>query len=197
MPCLGNAFRITGTLWGKSTGYQWIPLTKSPVMQSVDDFCIVNLNYMLNKQLNCLTLMWHHCNLWTKRIPTAVDQYDGCRGPDTKWAPGHTHITQWISRVTRIKWNLIDIIWQVATRHLHYQSRLVSSSTRKAHKKSIMTFSGTSLNSYQPHLSKKSPLIFKKNKWVKVQFRGMQLYKEIDGYRYEEFYLPRIFRLPL
>ena len=25
----GNIFRVTGPLWGESTGHQWIPLTKA------------------------------------------------------------------------------------------------------------------------------------------------------------------------
>ena len=32
----GNAFCITGTLWGESTHHRWIPLTKEPVMRSFD-----------------------------------------------------------------------------------------------------------------------------------------------------------------
>ena len=32
----GNVCRITGPLWGESTGHQWIPLTKGPVMPNFD-----------------------------------------------------------------------------------------------------------------------------------------------------------------
>ena len=29
----GNIFRVTGPLWGESTGHQWIPLTKASDME--------------------------------------------------------------------------------------------------------------------------------------------------------------------
>ena len=51
--CDGNAFRITGPLWGESTGYRWIPLTKEPVMWSFYVYFEVSPDELLNKQLMC------------------------------------------------------------------------------------------------------------------------------------------------
>ena len=57
----GNAFRITALLWGESTGDQWFPLTKAPVMWNtkapvmwnLNVFFDVSLNKLLNKKLHC------------------------------------------------------------------------------------------------------------------------------------------------
>ena len=55
MPWHGNAFHITGHLWGESTDDQWILPTKGPVMSSFDVFFfIVSFNKLLNKQFSHL-----------------------------------------------------------------------------------------------------------------------------------------------
>ena len=48
----GNVFRITGLLWGESTGHRIIPLTK-PVMQSIAIFFYISPNKLFNKQSSC------------------------------------------------------------------------------------------------------------------------------------------------
>ena len=75
MTCHGNACRITGPLWGKSTGYQRIPLTKGqwrgafmfPVMSAWTN--------CLNKNMiwDVSTLIGHQCNsilycLWAQGL---------------------------------------------------------------------------------------------------------------------------------
>ena len=44
-----------------TTGHQWIPLTKGPVMWRFDVFCAVSLNKLLNKQSCCqwFEMPWH------------------------------------------------------------------------------------------------------------------------------------------
>ena len=52
----GNIFRVTGPLWGESTGHWWIPLTK---VSEADLWCFLDrrLNKRLSKQSRC---RWHH-----------------------------------------------------------------------------------------------------------------------------------------
>ena len=45
----GNLFRVTGLLWGESTGHRWIPLTK-PVTRSFEVFFDLRLNKRLSNQ---------------------------------------------------------------------------------------------------------------------------------------------------
>ena len=60
----GNIFRITGTIWGESTG--WFPLQRS-VTRSFDVFFDLRLNKWLSKQPRCrwfetsLCSLWRHC----------------------------------------------------------------------------------------------------------------------------------------
>ena len=49
--CHGNTFRVTDTLYGESTGHQWIPLTKSKY-RGLWGFFGVRLNKCMNKRLN-------------------------------------------------------------------------------------------------------------------------------------------------
>ena len=49
----GNAFHVTGPLWGESTGPWSIPLTNGPIMQGFDVCIGARLNKLLNIQLNC------------------------------------------------------------------------------------------------------------------------------------------------
>ena len=46
----GNISRVTGPLWGESTGDRWIPFTK-PVTRSCDVFFDLRLNKRLSKHL--------------------------------------------------------------------------------------------------------------------------------------------------
>ena len=46
----GNHCRVTGPLWGESTGHRWIPLTKGPVIRCFGVFFVVSLNKLLDKQ---------------------------------------------------------------------------------------------------------------------------------------------------
>ena len=71
-----NGFCITGTLWGESTvGF---PLTKGPVMQSLDVSSVVGLNMLLYKQSNC---WWYeammptgrHCDDGTSKSSNTAD----------------------------------------------------------------------------------------------------------------------------
>ena len=63
----GNTFRVTGPLWGESTGDRWIP-SHRPVTRSVDVFFDVRLNKRLSKQSRCgwFETPWRslrrHCN---------------------------------------------------------------------------------------------------------------------------------------
>ena len=47
----GNIFRVTGPLWGESTGHRWIPLTKASDAARSGSFGIF-FDLSLNKQLN-------------------------------------------------------------------------------------------------------------------------------------------------
>ena len=44
-----NIFRVTGPLWGESTGDRWIPLTQRPVTWSLDAFFHLRLDKRLTK----------------------------------------------------------------------------------------------------------------------------------------------------
>ena len=63
----GNIFRVTGPLWGESTGDQWIPLTQRPLTQSFDVFFDMRLNNRLSKQSwhrwfeTPVHSLWRHC----------------------------------------------------------------------------------------------------------------------------------------
>ena len=65
----GNIFRVTGLLWGESTGHRWIPSQRS-VTRSFDIFFDLHLNKRLSKQSRCRwfeTLSrssWYHWNVW-------------------------------------------------------------------------------------------------------------------------------------
>ena len=52
-----KAFRVTGPLWGKSTGYQWLPLTKAPQrgLQQI----IENFRGDLRRHDAILTSLWY------------------------------------------------------------------------------------------------------------------------------------------
>ena len=54
----GNAFHITGLLWGESIGKWWFLLTKSPEIQGFDVSFVVNLN----KQSSCwwVKMTWYN-----------------------------------------------------------------------------------------------------------------------------------------
>ena len=62
-----NIFRVTGTLWGESTGHQWIPLTKA---SDTELWCLfdVHMNKRLSKQSRYWSFempwrsLWRHCN---------------------------------------------------------------------------------------------------------------------------------------
>ena len=41
-----NKFRVTGSLWGESTGHRWIPLTKA-MTRSIHDFFDVRMHKRL------------------------------------------------------------------------------------------------------------------------------------------------------
>ena len=61
----GNIFLVTGPLWEKFTGYQWIPLTKNG---DAELWCFLRLNKRLSKQSwrewfkTPLCSLWGHCN---------------------------------------------------------------------------------------------------------------------------------------
>ena len=62
----GNAFRVTGPLWGKTTGHLWIPITKTSEWELW--FVFFRLNKRLNKQSRCRCFetrspsLWRRCN---------------------------------------------------------------------------------------------------------------------------------------
>ena len=66
----GNIFRVTGLLWGKSTGHWWIPLTKDQWRRALMFSLICTWTNDLSKQLRCrwfempLCSLWHHSNEW-------------------------------------------------------------------------------------------------------------------------------------
>ena len=70
----GNAFHITGPLWGQSTGDQWIALTKNQLCIILMFPFGVCLNKMLNKQSSGWRFethslcIWHHCNVAVVRM---------------------------------------------------------------------------------------------------------------------------------
>ena len=51
-------FRVTGPLWGESTGHQWIP-SQRPVTRSIAVFIDLYLNKRLSKHSR---RRWCHCN---------------------------------------------------------------------------------------------------------------------------------------
>ena len=51
--CYGNAFHITGPLWGESTGHRWIPLTKGQQYGTMMFPLSLTLNNILNIQSSC------------------------------------------------------------------------------------------------------------------------------------------------
>ena len=61
----GNIFRVTGPLWGESTGHRWIPLTNA---SDAELWCFLQLNKRLSKQARCWWFetpwvsSWRHCN---------------------------------------------------------------------------------------------------------------------------------------
>ena len=66
----GNIFRVTGPLWGESTGHRWFP-SQRPVARSFDVFFDSRLNKRLSKHFfsrrrwseTTPCLLWRHCNL--------------------------------------------------------------------------------------------------------------------------------------
>ena len=70
----GNIFRVTGPLWGESTGHRWIPLTKA---NDTELWCFFDMR--LNKQTvkqtietpviwDAVVLLWRFCNVSRWRI---------------------------------------------------------------------------------------------------------------------------------
>ena len=63
----GNIFRVTGPLWGESTGHRWIP-PQSPVAHTFDPFFDVRLNKRLSKHSRrqrfetAWRSLWRHSN---------------------------------------------------------------------------------------------------------------------------------------
>ena len=73
-----NIFRVTGLLWGESTGHRWIPLTKA-VTRSFDVFFNLRLNKRLSKQSRrrWFETPWH--SLWRHSIgPSPVSTMYWC-----------------------------------------------------------------------------------------------------------------------
>ena len=68
----GNIFRVTGPLWGETTGHRWILHTK-PVTRSFDVLSDLRLNKQLSKQSwgwwfeTPSSPLWRHCNVDTLR----------------------------------------------------------------------------------------------------------------------------------
>ena len=60
----GNAFRVTGPLWGEPTGDRWIPPTKVQ-KRSCEVFFDVSLSKLLNKQTNnrWFETPWSSCDI--------------------------------------------------------------------------------------------------------------------------------------
>ena len=52
-----NIFRVTGPLWGESTGHRWIAPTKAPVTRSFDVLFEVRLNKRLSKKIEAVVLI--------------------------------------------------------------------------------------------------------------------------------------------
>ena len=64
----GNAFRITGLWWGKSSGHLRIPLTKDQQCLRLTSLCClseqaVEQTVQLTMIWDAITLMWGHCNV--------------------------------------------------------------------------------------------------------------------------------------
>ena len=58
----GNIFRVTGPLWGESTGHRWIPLTKA---SDAGLWCFLwSPPERLSKQLTRLWFQTPSCSLW-------------------------------------------------------------------------------------------------------------------------------------
>ena len=81
----GHIFRVTGPLWGESTGHRWILLTK-PVTQRLDVFFDLRLNKQLNKQSRPRRFgtpsrsLWRHCNEQATTSNVAKDSGRGWIG---------------------------------------------------------------------------------------------------------------------
>ena len=67
----GNIFRVTGPLWGESTGHRWIPLTKASDAELLMFSLICAWTKRLNKQSRRRWFetpsrsIWLHCNEYT------------------------------------------------------------------------------------------------------------------------------------
>ena len=64
-----NAFCTTDLLWGESTAHRMIPLTKGPVMRSVDTFFVVSPEQIIEQVVDipviwdAMNLLWRYCNV--------------------------------------------------------------------------------------------------------------------------------------
>ena len=71
----GNIFRVTGLLWGESTGHRWIP-SQRPVTRSFDVFFDMRMNKRFSKQSRRRWFetpsLWHQCNVIIIRIGISI-----------------------------------------------------------------------------------------------------------------------------
>ena len=73
----GNIFRVTGPLWGESTGRWWI-LSQRPVTRSFYVFFDLHLNKRLNKHLirrwfeTSSRSLWRYCHEWSRVMHYAI-----------------------------------------------------------------------------------------------------------------------------
>ena len=91
----GNTFHVTGPFWGESIGHRWIPLMTGPVMQTFDEFFLVCLNKLLNKESMC---WWHEMPQCTCDITlTGLDIHGQSMWLSTKkWWCHINSVAQWI-----------------------------------------------------------------------------------------------------
>ena len=79
----GNIFRVTGPLWGKSTGHRWIP-SHRPVTRSFDVFFDLRYNKRLSKQSRRRWFetpsrsLWRHYNDMRQWTGSSVVQITAC-----------------------------------------------------------------------------------------------------------------------
>ena len=109
-------FRVTGPLWGESTGDRWIP-SQRPVTGSFDVFFDMCLNKRSNKQSRRRWIetpscaLWRHCNdtkIWMNKVEAGNrSKYHEVNNklPKISWC---TVLIQYINKVISIQWK----IWQ-------------------------------------------------------------------------------------
>ena len=127
----GNILRVTGPLWGESTGDQWIP-SQRPMTQRSNVFFDLHLNERLSKQSKCsyydviVMGLWQHFQLLYADIGPRLSTktvLPGMGFPLWRWGgslifimgicTGKTASLYWFRHVITLNWWLLTSLTQI------------------------------------------------------------------------------------